>query len=154
MAFGFQKPYPRTFEAWTLDPDGPPDGRNFRFLEPLIYLTKSGKLIRSEIGGLTDGGSVPRETFNILAPFDWWMAFSLHDFLYKDQVELYAEANQAWNHCTFDEAEANLILDEALESRGCPFLERIAIFDALKAFGKTAFNDDRTSAPMPTKVPC
>lgn len=146
MSFGFQQPYPTKFEPWGL----PPDGLNWRLLEPLIYKAKDGRLIRTSVGTLTDGLSTPREVWNVISPVDYWMCAVLHDAAFKDTIELYAAGYGDWNHYTLDEDEANALLDEALESRGCGLIERTAIYDALKAFGKFAFNDDRAGTPKPT----
>jgi hypothetical protein len=78
----------------------------------------------------------------------------LHDAAYKDTIECYDLTTALWNKLTLNEAQANDLLDEALQSRGCGEIERNTIYIALKAFGKFAFNDDRTSTPAPTKVPC
>jgi len=158
MAFGFLPPYPSKFEAWTL----PPDGRNWRLLEPLVYKCKDGRLIRAAVGTLTDGVSTPRIIWNQFSPFDYWMCGVIHDAAYKDTVEICAtfdaglgfwKPDYVWTKYTMNEAQANDLIDEALESRGCEIIVRNTVFNALRIAGKFAFNDDRTGTPSPTPVP-
>lgn len=122
-------------------------------LDPLIFQMKDGRLIRAAAGTLTDGISTPRAVWSEIAPFDWWMCGVLHDAAYKDTIEIF-DPVAGWKKLTFNEAEANSLLEEALASRGCSEIERKTIYIALKAFGKFAFNDDRTGVRAPSSVPC
>jgi hypothetical protein len=115
---------------------------------------KDGRLIQAEIGTLTDGISTPRSVWDEIAPFDWWMCGVLHDAAYKDTIMVLNAATDTWSKITMTEAQANDLLDEALQSRGCGEVERHIIYTALKAFGKFAFTDDRSGAPAPSSVPC
>lgn len=149
MDFGFKLPFPRKFEVW----GEAPDGRNWRFLEPLVYQCKAGRLVRVAPGSVTDGVSTPREVWDLIAPFDFWMCGALHDAAYHNSLEQYESREGGegeWVRLTLTLEEANGLIDEALESRGCEFLERMMIVDALKEFGAAAFEADRRGPIVPT----
>ena len=117
-----------------------------------MYRMKDGRLIRAAVGTLTDGLSTPRAVWDEIAPFDWWMEAVLHDAAYKDTIELQDPTTLVWSKLTLTEDQANDLLDEALQSRGCGDVERHTIYIALKAFGKFAFTDDRSGVPAPSTV--
>jgi hypothetical protein len=104
---------------------------------------------------VTDGVSTPPEVWIDIAPFTYWLCGAFHDALYHDSTEIWDEPAQQWVKWTCpDHQTADNLIDEALESRGCPVLKRIAIVEVLKAFGEFAFNNDRTKPILPTQTPC
>jgi|WetSurMetagenome_2_1015567.scaffolds.fasta_scaffold833735_2 hypothetical protein len=107
------------------------DGLHSVSLEPLQYQTNAGVVITAPTGSDSDGASVPH-LFHALGftPFGpWWLAARLHDYLYR-KTYLPRE------YC-------DDILNESMESLVVADVKRMAIYNAVRAFGEMAFDKDR-----------
>lgn len=95
--------------------------RSFRYTSPTVMLTVPA-------GFITDGASVPRAFWNILAPFgDYFEAAVIHDYLYSPHNRFKTRA------------EADRIFLEAMGHVGVGWLTRRTIYRAVRLFGWTAF---------------
>lgn len=132
------------------------DGRNFIVRQPVVYVTKAGTIYRIPVGATTDGASTPRGTWNLYPPFGpYWNAAVLHDAAYQNTLEkgTPGATGEESGPDTFSWAKANLekpdcdaLLLEACELTQVDWLQRKIIFDAVKDFGETAYENDRKRA--------
>jgi len=82
-------------------------------------------------GFCTDGASIPRCFWGIMGPQgSYFYAAIIHDFLYS----------KASSHFFFfDRWEADEIFLEAMTDLGVPWLQRIAIYKAVRLFGWNSY---------------
>lgn len=94
---------------------------SFRYLSSLGTVTVPA-------GFITDGASIPRIFWNILAPFgEYFEAAVIHDYLYSP------------HNRRFRREQADEIFKEAMFNVGIGWLKRETIYRAVRAFGWTAF---------------
>lgn len=111
------------------------DGRNVRLLEPVTYYTNvRGRLepITLPAGTESDGGSIPHECWSIpgFAPFGTaWRGFVVHDFLYRQS--------------DWPREDCDKVLLEAMTNLGVDKAHRLAIYNAVRLFGGSAFEEDK-----------
>lgn len=125
-------------------------GINFDLLEYLYFQSKQFGSLRTKTSsdGIS-GGIIPH--------FGPYVASGiLHDGAFRiDEVTKIAKLEQlivdgTWFPLLLDEGDCNALIDEALRSEGCSWLERQIIYNALQLFGWKAFDDDRHSTNQPT----
>lgn len=103
----------------------------------------------------SDGISVPRLFENIIQRFGIYLASGiLHDGAYRITPLTPNDLQQqqpdgTWAMLMLSESDCNALIDEALQSQGCPWLERETIYDSLQLFGWSAFDNDRNTPPIP-----
>jgi hypothetical protein len=107
---------------------GTVNGSRIFMLEcPFRYFSSFG-VITVPGGFITDGASIPRCFWNILAPFgEYFEAAIIHDYLYSP------------HNRRFTRAQADAIFKEAMFNVGIGWLKRETIYRAVRAFGWTAF---------------
>ncbi len=111
------------------------NGRDFILLEPVTYVTSvHGFLEKIEVpsGAASDGASIPSEAWSIpgFAPFGvHWKAAFVHDYLYR-QTD--------WSR-----EDCDKVFLEAMVNAGVDTLHAQAIYEAVRAFGQSAFDKDR-----------
>jgi hypothetical protein len=106
------------------------DGHNFILLEPLVYVTKSGKRIVVPAGATTDGASVPRGMWNLFPPFgSYWLAAVLHDGMYR--------------LLKLPKAECDSILLEAMLTLGTSKEAAKVIYAGVFVGGEHAYDEDQ-----------
>lgn len=98
--------------------------RVFRLLESFRYLSSYGT-ITAHRGFETDGASIPRFAWSLMAPIEgkWFRSAVIHDWLYS-----------AYNE-EFTRFEADDIFKEAMFNDGVPWLQRETIYQAVRLFG-------------------
>ena len=108
------------------------DGRIFTLARELVYQSlNSGSTITIPAGFSTDGGSTPKLVWSLgYTPFGAeWRAYILHDYLYRN---------------TFLPRDfCDDMLLEAMDSLGVSKERRVIIYNAVRAGGLIAFNNDR-----------
>ena len=133
------------------------DGRNFIVRQPVVYVTKAGTIYRIPVGATTDGASTPRGTWNLYPPFGpYWNAAVLHDAAYQNTLEKAVAgltidnaadaADCQWSKANLEKPDCDALLLEACELTQVDWLQRKIIFDAVKDFGETAYENDRKRA--------
>ena len=106
------------------------DGENVVLCEPLVFIRKSGVAIVLPIGSRSDGPSIPKFCHAIVSKYGpQWLAGVLHDGAYR-LLQLPKD-------------ECDLLILEALELQGVSWVERKVIYDAVRGFGQSAFDEDR-----------
>jgi hypothetical protein len=101
--------------------------RCFRLEKPFSYVSSKGTIIVPE-GFITDGASIPKVFWSILAPFgDYFAAAVIHDYLYNKECPLY------------NRKEADLIFKEAMFNIGVPWYRRDIVYQAVNTFGWACF---------------
>jgi hypothetical protein len=121
------------------------DTGNYMDLQENLFFTSAlfGEL-RTMTG--TDGISDPAALQVFLERFGKYVASGiLHDGAFKLRIEQ-QQADGAWTILNLTETQCNKLIDEALKSEGCPWIERELIYDALQLFGWSAFDADRHAA--------
>jgi hypothetical protein len=119
-------------------------------LQEYLYFN-SEKLGQLRTNTSSDGISAPRITSNIIQRFGPYVASGiLHDGGFRNALEV-ALVDGTWAKLVLDEADCNALIDEALKSEGCSWLEREIIYNALQLFGWKAFDDDRKSGNVPSQ---
>ena len=101
----------------------------------------------------SDGISAPRLIENIIQRFGPYVASGIiHDGAFRMKLEQ-QQPDGTWIPFMADDKDdgrANALIDEALKSEGCSWLEREIIYNALQLFGWKAFDDDRKSGNVPS----
>lgn len=127
------------------------DGINFDLLCYIYYQSDKFGLLRTKTS--SDGLSVPRAVENIIERYGKYLrAGILHDGAYRGMLEQSLDNGTTWSVWLPDEKTCNAIIDEALRSLGCSWIERETIYDALQLFGWSAFDADRHATPQATVV--
>lgn len=109
--------------------------------EPLYFESSVWGQIKTQTG--TDGISDPESLQFFLQKFGKYVASGiLHDGGYKNNLWNLKD-DGSWVRLTLTEKQANQLIDEALKSQGCSWIEREIIYDALQLFSWKAFDDDR-----------
>lgn len=81
----------------------------------------------------TDGASIPRVFWNVLAPYgEYFHAAVIHDFLYSGY------------NSEFNRLEADTIFNEAMKACGVPWPRRMLIYRAVRSFGWRCFKGTTT----------
>lgn len=129
-------------------------GINFQLQEYLYFDSdKFGKL-RTKTD--SDGISAPPNP--MVQRFGPYIASGiLHDGSYRIDSEGVAKLEQQvisgeWFPLLLNETECNELIEEALKSEGCSWLEREIIYNAIQLFGWHAFSEDRDSNNRPTQA--
>ena len=124
-------------------------GIDFQLQEYLYFTSEKFGELRTMTS--SDGISGPQITSNIIPRFGPYLASGiLHDGAFRDKLE--KKNGDVWFPWTIElEKDCNLLIEEALESEGCSWLEREIIYNALQLFGWHAFDDDRKAANQPTQ---
>ena len=122
--------------------------RVFTLLTPLYYTAQDGTQYRVIEGSTTDGLSVPQALTNVIPAHGAW-AWSgyIHDAAYHHTLEVLNSAGK-WVVANLDKGGMDALLNEALESQGCPAALRIAIYEAVVMAGGPAIEGD-LSLPIP-----
>lgn len=128
-------------------------GIDFKLQEYLYFDSdKFGKL-RTK----TDSDGISAPTNPMVQRFGPYIASGiLHDGSYRIDSEGVAKLEQQtisgeWFPLLLTEKECNELIEEALKSEGCSWLEREIIYNALQLFGWKAFDDDRKSGNVPSQ---
>lgn len=120
------------------------DGINAEMLEHVVYVDKKGRTFRTEIGLITDFGSIPQAFRNIIDNRGKLIRpFVFHDGLYQDKIEMLQIDGITWRKYTASEEESNGLLLESGESLGASELELHTIYGMLELCGWKAFSEDR-----------
>lgn len=102
----------------------------------------------------SDGISSPTFVQNIIQRFGPYVASGiLHDGAFRMKLER-QDADGAWLPFMVDDKDdsrANILIDEALKSENCSWLEREVIYHMLQLFGWKAFDEDRTQVNKPSQ---
>lgn len=102
--------------------------RCFIITAPFRYISTKG-IITVPIGFLTDGASIPRVFWSILAPYgEYFAAAIIHDFLYSLD-----------DNTQFTRKEADLILKEGMYNLGVSWIKRGLIYRAVQVFGGSSY---------------
>lgn len=121
-------------------------GNYMTLQEPLYYESSVWGHIRTITG--TDGISDPEALQVVLQKFGKYVASGiLHDGCFKNNL-YQLQGDGSWTKLTLTETQANQLIDEALKSEDCSWIERELIYDALQLFGWKAFDDDRLTPPQ------
>jgi hypothetical protein len=104
--------------------------RSFRLLHRFRYFGTSRVIVHR--GFVTDGASIPRIFWNIMAPTgSYFSAAIIHDFLYSGFNE------------DVSRAKSDKIFREAMKSIGVPLVTREIIYRAVRLFGWMFFKGYR-----------
>ena len=119
------------------------DGLCDTLLEPLVFIRRSGEAVRAPVGSSTDGWSVPRCLRNFMpaASGDWFAAV-LHDSAYRNQMQT-RSYDGSWLTSAYGQYWSDKLLLEAMHAQGIGLVKRYAIYWCVRAFGHTAFAEDR-----------
>lgn len=119
------------------------DGHNFALLSDQDYTDANGDKYRIPAStAKTDGGSVPRALWNLYPPFGpEWKAYVLHDAAYQDT--LLKAYNGIWIKATLSKRDCDNLLWNALTICGVDCIRKASILTAVKAYGHSAFEEDR-----------
>ena len=114
------------------------NGRDASLLSPIIFKRPDevgGGIITMPTGSRTDGASTPAMVWSLgLAPFgSYYISCVLHDGCYRGITIPKIETRE----------EADLILWEALVSQGVHDTEAKTIYNAVRQFGQSAWDQDR-----------
>lgn len=113
------------------------DGHAVILWEDFSFTRPSGELVEFKRLGWSDGASTPSVIWNKFPPFGpWWLAALGHDLLYR-----YSQRPKD---------ECDLLLKEMMEALGCDELTISIFVTSVRAFGQTAFVNDRKNQ---TKTP-
>lgn len=119
-------------------------GVNFQLLEYLYFNSQEFGQLRTLT--TSDGISVPRAIENIIERFGPYVASGIvHDGAFREKLEQ-LQPNGTWIPFMVtdtNDGRANRLIEEALKSEGCSWLERTIIYHTLQLFGWKAFDDDR-----------
>ena len=97
------------------------ESRIFRLLSDFRYVSSYGT-ITVPAGFETDGASIPKAFWNILAPFGrYFHAAVIHDYLYRG--------------AGFSRKDSDLIFKEAMYNSGLDWQTRETIYRAVRLFG-------------------
>ena len=107
------------------------DGRTFRLLEPLVYVSpQHGSTTTVPAGFESDGASTPTAVWSIVPPFgQYFRAAVLHDWLYR-------ETYLPREYC-------DSVFCEAMAELGVPAPMRETIWVAVRIGGALPFKNDR-----------
>lgn len=104
------------------------DGRNYRLVRPLVYVTEvdgvpnADRVIRVPRGFVTDFASIPRGLWNIFPPMGKYNGAAIvHDYLYRRTI--------------WERALCDAVFAEAMHSLGVGWLSRHLIYRAVRLFG-------------------
>jgi hypothetical protein len=107
------------------------DTRLLRLTHYFRYVNAVYGTITVPTGFVTDGASIPKVFWPILGPQgQWFYAAIIHDFLYSKASN---------SHFKVTRWEADEIFLEAMTSLKVPWVKRVAIYQAVRMFGWTAF---------------
>jgi hypothetical protein len=112
------------------------DGRNVTLAEQVTFTRPAevgGQTIVVPAGTTSDGASIPQAAWSAgFAPFGpWWLACVCHDWLYRNTRR--------------PREECDLILWEGMEALGVPITHAKIIYNAVREFGRAAFDADRAA---------
>lgn len=103
------------------------DSRVFRLTQSFRYRSSLG-MVCVPRGFETDGASIPRAFWSLLAPFGpYFEAAVIHDFLYSPYNDEYSRE------------ESDMIFEDAMEDLGVRWLTRTTIYHAVRLFGRPRF---------------
>lgn len=118
------------------------DGWHITMLEEVGYTTLDGIQYVIPIGAQSDGASVPDILWNLLPPFGpYWKAAVLHDCAYRNTLE--------WPDgriCNLTKDQCDTLLYDALQVCCVKESECNIIYEAVKHFGQSSFDNARKSA--------
>lgn len=127
-------------------------GINFQLQEYLYFNSDEFGSLRTKTN--SDGISVPRVFENAIERFGSYVASGiLHDGAFRGCLEQEQQDGSWTPFMTADlnDGRANHLIEEALKSEGCSWLERETIYAMLQLFGWKAFDDDRKADNQPTR---
>lgn len=123
------------------------DGLNWTLLKCLEYTANSGRRIRVKAGATTDGPSIPKAAWSLMAPTGKkWPAGVLHDGGYRNQLEMLDKEGE-WKPITLPKDVVDDLIREALLNNGVSEPEATVIYEAVHLFGGKAFAEDRAMTP-------
>jgi hypothetical protein len=115
-----------------LEDAGTRNGSRLFRLESAFRYRSSFGVITVPPGFITDGASIPRCFWNILAPFgEYFEAAIIHDYLYSP------------HNRRFTRAQADAIFKEAMFNVGIGWFTRGLIYRAVRLFGGKLFKGTR-----------
>ena len=121
LQYGFNVPYLTV---------GSNDGRNFLLVVGFKYTRKDGTVIEAKPGWGSDGASAPRPMWLTLPPFGaYWMAAFLHDICYR-----YLKYSKEFCDDTFN---------EAMKLLGVSDIQQFRLYEGVRLFGWSSFEEDR-----------
>ncbi|MCW1921331.1 DUF1353 domain-containing protein [Luteolibacter arcticus] len=107
------------------------DVRTFRLLAPFTYLSSRGA-ITVPAGFVTDGASIPRVFWSVLAQFGpWFGAAIIHDWLYSEL------------NLRFTRLQSDDLFKEAMFNAGLDWPRREMIYRAVRWFGGRSFKGSK-----------
>ena len=105
------------------------ESRIFRLLSDFRYVSSVGT-ITVPAGFETDGASVPKAFWNILAPFGkYFHAAVIHDYLYLTAI--------------YSRLDSDLLFKEAMYNSGLGWATRETVFRAVRLFGQSSYGSYR-----------
>lgn len=127
------------------------DGENFVGLDYFYYLTKDGRLLRLVIGFTTDGPSEPKfGEVELTRTGKKWFPGVLHDGLYRNYAQIYHDG--VWHPFVVTKEECDSFFREALLLHGVEEWESDVLYEAVKKFGQSSFDEDRKKRPAPPEA--
>jgi hypothetical protein len=109
--------------------------------DSVAFRTPSGDIVGAPSGMPTDLASIPRPLWGVFAPNGPWLEAALfHDMLYKTKGTGMWPPTKPTRKCLsrakpYSREETDHVLDDAMAALHVPFLQRVSIFAAVRAFG-------------------
>lgn len=115
------------------------DGRNWKLLEDVQYISRDGRKFIIPRGASTDGASTPSVVWMQLPPTGpYWLAAVLHDSAYQNTLEIGGQK------AALEKPACDDLLKEAMELTGVDTVTADVIYEAVKLFGAPSFKSDRS----------
>ena len=116
------------------------DGRNFKLLKSITYISEAGITYIMPAGAPSDGASTPAILWPKIPPFgDYWLAAYLHDCAYQNTLQL-SDGTKA----KLLKSQCDDLLKEAMLSLGVDKVMVDTIYEGVVLGGWEAFKDDRS----------
>lgn len=132
------------------------DGRNWKLLTPMVFLSSNGKIYIAPRGTSTDGASTPAIIHSLLPPTGpYWQSAVLHDSAYKNSLLVWPEGPQPIQPITHEisltlqkavlsKDDCDNLLKESMELSGVSLIEIDTIYEGVHLRGQSSFNEDRS----------
>ena len=123
------------------------DGRNWKLLKPVDYISMDGRHFRIPEGASTDGASTPAVIWNKIPPFgDYWQSAVLHDSAYQNTLQLVTTdgESETATRAALDKATCDNLLREAMRVSGVDEVTVSLIYEGVNLCGQASFKEDRS----------
>jgi hypothetical protein len=121
------------------------DGWHVTITDHVDYTSEDHKIYRIPIGAESDGASIPREFWGVIAPVGThWRAALLHDSAYRNTLQVFDWQTNSFKVANLSKDECDNLLKEAMITLGVDYFTLTTIYEAVQKAGGPSYKKDRS----------